>query len=95
MSKLLILTILVQAAAIIKNEDGDGTLHGYVELQGNRRAMESDDPQPEVELVVLESIGDVPLLNHQILALTHNKRNQEVLRLRIIKQIIDSCIFVF
>lgn len=77
MSELSILTILVQAAAIVKNEDGDGTLHGYVELQGNRRAMESDDPQPEVELAVLESISDVLLLNHQILALTHNKRNQE------------------
>lgn len=77
MSELSILTILVQAAAIVKNEDGDGTLHGYVELQGNRRAMESDDPQPEVELAVLESIGDVLLLNHRILALTHNKGNQE------------------
>jgi hypothetical protein len=74
MSELSILTILVQAAAIVKNEDGDGTLHGYVELQGNRRAME---PQPEVELAVLESISDVLLLNHQILALTHNKRKQE------------------
>ena len=80
MSELSILTILVQAAAIVKNEDGDGSLHGYVELQGlrgNRRAMESDYPQSEVELAVLESIGDILLLNHQILALTHNKRNQE------------------
>ena len=72
MSEQSILTILVQAAAIVKNKDSDGSLHGYVELQGlrgNRRAMESDNPQPEVELAVLESIGNVLLLNHQILAL--------------------------
>jgi hypothetical protein len=67
MSELSILTILIQAAAIVKNKDGDGSLQGYVERQLTGRVASDEH---KVEFAVLDSIGDILLLQHQILAVS-------------------------
>ena len=66
------LTILIQAAAIVKNRDGDKSLQGYVEEHGlkSRRVMASN-----VDFAVLDSIGDVLLQSHQVLAVSPNKQD--------------------
>jgi hypothetical protein len=77
MPELSMLTILIQAAAIVKNRDGDSSLHGYVEDHGlvSRRVMESDEI--EVEFAVLDSIGDILLQNKQVLAISPDKQMRE------------------
>ena len=70
MPELSMLTILIGAAASLRNQDGDISLHGYVENQGltNRKAMELSEA--EVDFAVLDSIGDTLLQDHQVLAIT-------------------------
>jgi hypothetical protein len=77
MPELSMLTILIQAAAIVKNKSGDRSLHGYVEDHGpaSRRVMESDEI--EVEFAVLDSIGDILLQNSQVLAISPNMQMRE------------------
>ena len=77
MTELSMLTILIQAAAIVKNGSGDSSLHGYVEDHGlaSRRVMEDSDI--EVEFAVLDSIGDILLQNHQVLAISPDIQMRE------------------
>lgn len=70
MPELSMLTFLIQAAAALKNNDGDTSLHGYVETHGltNRRVLEPNET--EVDFAVLDAIGDTLLQNHQVLAIS-------------------------
>jgi hypothetical protein len=73
MPELSMLTILIEAAAAVKNKDGDTSLHGYAESQSRVMSKGSD----EVDLAVLDSIGDTLLQNHQALAISFDKRVRE------------------
>ena len=75
MPELSILTILIQAAVAINNGDGDTSLHGYMDIHGqkSRRVMESE---VEVEFAVLDSLGDILLQNHQVLAISPSKQEK-------------------
>jgi hypothetical protein len=73
MPELSMLTILIEAAAAVKNNDGDKSIHGYME--GPRRVMSNESD--EVDMAVLDSIGDTLLQHHQVLAITFDKRHQE------------------
>lgn len=76
MPEITMLTILLQAAVAIKNKDGDPSLHGYVENQ-DFNPLEIGS-KSAVEIAVLESIGDVLLQDHQILAaITANKEMRD------------------
>jgi hypothetical protein len=72
------LTILIEAAAAVKNKDGYSSLHGYVENHGltSRRVIEP--LEAEVKFAVLDSIGDVLLQNHQVIAITPDKQERFV-----------------
>jgi hypothetical protein len=70
MSELSMLTILIQAATAIKNDDGDPSMHGYAETQLRKKI---DNEEVEVNFTVLDSIGDILLQKHQILAISPNK----------------------
>jgi hypothetical protein len=74
MPELTVLSILIQAAAAIKNRDGDTSIHGYVELQARRVMLDEDD---EVNFAILDSIGDVLLQDNHVLAILPNKREPE------------------
>jgi len=71
------LTILIQAAAAVKNKDGDTSLHGYVENQNltSHRVMVPDEV--EVDLAVLDSIGDTLLQYHQVIAISPDIQERE------------------
>jgi hypothetical protein len=75
MTEVSMLTILIQAAAAIKNRDGDPSLHGYMDTHGltSRRELHAKD----VDFAVLESIGDTLMLKNQILAICPNTGEQE------------------
>ena len=73
MPELTMLTILIQVAAIIKNQDGDGSIHGYVEGQG----LTGTAVQDNLSLAVLDSIGDILLLHHQVLAIVPRGQPQD------------------
>jgi len=70
MPELSMLTILIQAAAAVKNRDGDTSLHGYVENHGEPSRRVMPDNAVEVDFAVLDSIGDTLLQNHQVLAIS-------------------------
>jgi hypothetical protein len=67
MTEVSMLTIVIQAAAAIKNRDGDPSLHGYMDTHGliSRREMYAKD----VDFVVLDSVGDTLMLKNQVLAI--------------------------
>jgi hypothetical protein len=75
MTEVSMLTILIQAAAAIKNRDGDPSLHGYMDTHGltSRRELHAKD----VDFAVLESIGDILMQKNQILAICPNTGEQE------------------
>ena len=74
MPELSMLTFLIEAAAAVRNKDGDTSIHSYVENQGltSRQVMESNEA--EVKFAVLDSIGDVLLQNHQVIAISPDKQ---------------------
>lgn len=74
MTELTMLTFLIEAATAIRNKNGDRSIEGYVGNHGltSRRMMES--PETEVKFAVLDSIGDILLLNHQVIAITPDKQ---------------------
>ena len=80
MSELSMLTILIEAAATIKNRDGDRSLHGYVGTHGlaSRRAMESDEVK--VQSAVLESEGarEYPVDCQNWLSVFNDDDNQKI-----------------
>lgn len=73
MPELSMLTYLIQAATAVRNKDGDTSLHGYAESHGltSRKVMESSEN--EVKFAVLDSIGDILLQNHQVIAIAPDK----------------------
>ena len=74
MPELSMLTYLIQTATAVRNKDGDTSLHGYVENHGitTRKVMESQEA--EVKFAVLDSIGDILLQNHQVIAIVPDKQ---------------------
>jgi hypothetical protein len=77
MPELTVLSILIQAAAAIKNRDGDTSIHGYVELQELQARRVMLDEDDEVNFAILDSIGDVLLQDNHVLAILPNKREPE------------------
>ena len=73
MSELSMLTIIIQAAAAVKNKDGDTSMHGYMDNPSQCRATCEDTPN----LAVLDSIGDTLLQCHQVLAISSDLRSRE------------------
>jgi hypothetical protein len=76
MPELSMLTFLIEAAAAVRNKDGDKSIHSYVENHGltSRRVMKSNEA--EVKFAVLDSIGDVLLQKHQVIAITPDNRER-------------------
>ena len=74
MPELSMLTILIQVASIIKNEDGDGSLQGYMQNLGvvSRKVMDRKDL--EMEFALLDSINDTLVQKNQVLAISPDKR---------------------
>ena len=67
------LTYLIQAAAAVRNKDGDTSLHGYVESRGLTTRKVKVSPDDEVKFAVLDSIGDILLQNHQVIVIAPDK----------------------
>ena len=77
MSELSMLTLLIPAAAAIKNRNGDTTIHGYVESQEITARRVITPAEEEVKFAILDSIGDVLLQSNQILAISPDEQKQE------------------
>ena len=71
MSDISMLTMLIQAAACIKNKIGDPSIQGYVEGQGmsSRRRLE---PSREVDFTTLDCICNILVQNSQIVAASYD-----------------------
>jgi hypothetical protein len=74
MPELSMLTYLIEAAAAVKHKDGDTSMHGYAENLNHGQEMTDDI---EVDFAVLDSISDVLLQSHQVLAISPDKRERE------------------
>jgi hypothetical protein len=66
MSDVSMLTLLIKAAATIKNQSGDYSLHGYVEMQ------ESPYITKDPNFVVLDCLNDILVQDTQVLASSYD-----------------------
>lgn len=77
MTEITMLTYLIPAAAAIKNGNGDTSLYGYVENHGITKRQELKRDDDELKFAVLDSIGDMLLQKHHILAISPDKEKRE------------------
>ena len=73
MSDISMLTILIQASATVKNQNGDSSLHGYVESQ----EMESEsqmmfDTADDPNFALLDCLSDILVQDTQVLATSYD-----------------------
>jgi hypothetical protein len=74
MSEISMLTLLIQASAIVKNRNGDPSLHGYVDRQEvtSQNLMRPVGPSKEADFASLDCLSDILVHDTQVLAASYN-----------------------
>ena len=76
MSDISMLTMLLQASAIVKNQTGDSSLHGYVEMQEvEMQEMTSQmtlDTRKDADFALLDCLSDILVQDTQVLAASYD-----------------------
>ena len=67
MSDMSMLTILIQASALVKNKSGDSLIHGYVEMQ-EFPPLNSE----EADFISLNCLTHILVQNTQVLAVSYD-----------------------
>src|SRR5271163_1379509 len=76
MSDISMLTMLLQASAIVKNQTGDSSLHGYVEMQEvEMQEMTSQttlDISKNADFALLDCLSDILVQDTHVLAASYD-----------------------
>ena len=68
MSDMSMLTILIQASALVKNKNGDSLIHGYIEMQEFPPLNSSE----EADFISLDCLTHILVQNTQVLAASYD-----------------------
>ena len=68
MSDMSMLTILIQASALVKNKSGDSSIHGYIEMQEFPPLNSSE----EANFISLDCLTHILVQNTQVLAVSYD-----------------------